>query len=101
MFRHWPHRGNTATCLSFVWRDRVFCGGLMAADACSYQPWPVQPEAMWDSVNRHIFPLPNETLLFSGHSRQARWCFPRERRSMKNPCVVKIEIMGGHPVRSF
>jgi sulfur dioxygenase len=64
--------GHTASCLSFAWRDRVFCGGLMAADTCPYQPWPVQPESMWDSVYRCIFPLPDETLLFSGHSRKAR-----------------------------
>jgi sulfur dioxygenase len=64
--------GHTANCLSFVWRDRVFCGGLLAADACPHQPWPLDPERMWESVHRHIFPMPDETLLFGGHSRQAR-----------------------------
>jgi glyoxylase-like metal-dependent hydrolase (beta-lactamase superfamily II) len=64
--------GHTAGCLSFLWRDRLFCGGLLAVDCCPYQPRPALPEAMWDSATRQVFTLPVETLLFSGHSRQAR-----------------------------
>jgi glyoxylase-like metal-dependent hydrolase (beta-lactamase superfamily II) len=77
--------GHTATCLSFSWRDRVFCGGLMAADTCPYQPWPLQPESMWDSVQQHIFPLPDETLLFSGHSRRARVVSTVQEQRMNHP----------------
>ncbi len=29
-------------------RDRLFCGGLLAVDACSHQP--ALPEALWNSV---------------------------------------------------
>ena len=32
--------GHTAGCLSFLWRDRLFCGGLLAVDACPFQPRP-------------------------------------------------------------
>lgn len=64
--------GHTAHCLSFVWRDRVFCGGLLAVDACPRQPLPALPAALWDSVYGRIFTLPDETLLFAGHERQAR-----------------------------
>jgi len=64
--------GHTADCLSFVWRDRVFCGGLLAVDACPRQPTPAQPAALWDSVTQRIFTLPDETLLFAGHERRAR-----------------------------
>lgn len=64
--------GHTAGGLCFFWRDRVFCGGLLAADACPHQPHPSQPEAMWDSVTQRIFTLPDETLLFAGHERRAR-----------------------------
>jgi glyoxylase-like metal-dependent hydrolase (beta-lactamase superfamily II) len=77
--------GHTATCLSFAWRDRVFCGGLMAADTCPYQPWPVQPEGMWNSVQRHIFPLPDETLLFSGHSLKARVVSTVKEQRLNHP----------------
>ncbi len=64
--------GHTASCLSFLWRDRLFCGGLLAVDACPFQPRPARPEAMWDSVTRDVFTLPAETLLFCGHARQGR-----------------------------
>ena len=64
--------GHTAGCLSFAWRDRLFCGGLLAVDACPHQPIPAQPEALWDSVTQRVFTLPDETLLFAGHERRAR-----------------------------
>ena len=64
--------GHTAGCLSYLWQDRLFCGGLLAVDACPFQPRPALPEALWDSVTREVFTLPNETLLFSAHARQAR-----------------------------
>jgi len=64
--------GHTAGCLSFAWRDRLFCGGLLAVDACPHQPSPAQPEALWDSVVRRVFTQPDETLLFAGHERRSR-----------------------------
>jgi glyoxylase-like metal-dependent hydrolase (beta-lactamase superfamily II) len=64
--------GHTPNCRSFAWRDRVFCGGLLGVDACPHQPYPAQPEALWDSVRRCLFTLPDETLLFVGHARHAQ-----------------------------
>ncbi len=64
--------GHTCSCLSFFWRDRLFIGGLLAAEACPYQPHPADAQALWDSVTQRIFTLPNETLLFAGHERRAR-----------------------------
>ena len=64
--------GHTAGCLSFALRDRLFCGGLLAVDACAHQPVPALPEALWDSVTQRVFTLPHETLLFAGHERRAR-----------------------------
>jgi glyoxylase-like metal-dependent hydrolase (beta-lactamase superfamily II) len=64
--------GHTDHCLSFRWRDRLFCGAVLAVDACPVQPWPVRPEALWDSVHEQVFTLPPETLLFSGHARRRR-----------------------------
>lgn len=63
--------GHTAGCLSYRWRDRVFVGGLLAVDACPYQPRPALPEALWDSATRRVLSLPGETLLFTGHARRA------------------------------
>ena len=64
--------GHTANCLSFVWRDRLFCGGLLAVTACPHLPRPQAPEALWDSVTQRVFSLPDETLLFAGHEERAR-----------------------------
>lgn len=64
--------GHTPHCLSFLWRDRLFCGGLLAVDDCPFQPRPAQPEALWHSVMNTVFALPAETLLFSTHARRAR-----------------------------
>lgn len=67
-----PTPGHTAHCLSFLWRDRLFCGGLLTVDTCPDQPRPADPEALWDSVNQQVFSLPDETLLFAGHARRGR-----------------------------
>lgn len=64
--------GHTAACLSFVWRDRMFSGGLLVVDACPHQAVPAEPEAQWDSVMQHVFTQPDETLLFTGCERHAR-----------------------------
>lgn len=64
--------GHTSNCLSFAWRDRLFCGGLLAVEACPHQPCPSAPEQLWDSVTRRVFTMPSETLLFAGHERRAR-----------------------------
>lgn len=77
--------GHTAGCLSFAWRDRMFCGSLMAADNCPFQPWPAEPEAMWDSVHRHVFAAPDETLLFSSHSRTARVVSTVKEQRLNHP----------------
>lgn len=64
--------GHTAGCLSYRWRDRLFCGGLLAVDACPFQPRPALPEALWHSVTQTVFTLPSETLLFTGHATKSR-----------------------------
>lgn len=68
----WHTPGHTAHCMSFSWRDRYFCGGLLAIADCPHQPFASAPGALWDSTTAHIFKLPNETLLFSGHSQQTQ-----------------------------
>jgi sulfur dioxygenase len=64
--------GHTRDGLSFRWRDRVFCGGLLDTQACPLQPQPEDAAALWDSVRCRLFSLPDETLLFAGHARRSR-----------------------------
>ena len=73
-----PTPGHTAHCLSFRWRDRLFCGDLLGVDLCPHQPRPALPEALWDTVQGSVFSLPDETLLFAAHAastvfEQRRW----------------------------
>lgn len=72
MLRAMPTPGHTAGCLSFLWRDRLFCGGLLSVDICAFQPRPALPEALWESATRQVFTLPGETLLFCGHAAHGR-----------------------------
>ena len=72
LLRVLPTPGHTAGCLSFLWRDRLFCGDLLSVDACPHQPRPALPEVLWDSATRQVFTLPGETLLFCSHARQGR-----------------------------
>lgn len=67
-----PTPGHTAGCLSFLWRDRLFCGVLLDVDSCRHQCRPALPQALWDSVQEKVFTLPAETLLFSGQTCQGR-----------------------------
>lgn len=64
--------GHTQGCLSFRWRDRLFCGDVLAVDECPDGRDPEAPAALWDSVTRRIFTLPAETLLFRSHCRDGR-----------------------------
>lgn len=70
----WPIAtpGHTPGCVSYLWRDRLFCGDLLSVDACPHQPRPALPEALWDSATRRVFTLPGETLLFCSHARRGR-----------------------------
>lgn len=72
LLRAMPTPGHTAGCVSFLWRDRLFCGDLLTVDACPHQPRPALPEALWDSVTRQVLTLPGETLLFCSHAAQGR-----------------------------
>ncbi len=72
LLRAMPTPGHTAGCMSFLWRDRLFCGDLLSVDTCAHQPRPALPEVLWDSATRQVFTLPGETLLFYCHATQGR-----------------------------
>lgn len=72
LLRVLPTPGHTPACMSFLWRDRLFCGDLLSVDGCPHQPRPALPEALWDSATRQVFTLPGETLLFHGHANHGR-----------------------------
>jgi glyoxylase-like metal-dependent hydrolase (beta-lactamase superfamily II) len=82
--------GHTHACLSFAWRDRLFCGGLLAVQACPSQPFPAEPQQLWDSVTQHIFTQPDETLLFTCHDRHARAVSTVQEQRRWHPLFAKL-----------
>jgi len=67
-----PTPGHTSSCVSYRWRDRLFCGELLQVEGCRFQPQPADPQALWNSVTETVFALPPETLLFSSLAREGR-----------------------------
>ena len=65
--------GHTAGSVSYLWRDRLFCGDALVIRGCSGVDDPSgDPRRMYDSVTRRIFVLADETLLFPGHECDGR-----------------------------
>lgn len=101
-----PTPGHTPRCLSFLWRDRLFCGGLLAVDGCPQQPRPAHPQALWDSVTRTVFALPPETLLFSSHAHgagvvssvheQRRW-HPWFAGASRDEFLARVDALAAQP----
>jgi glyoxylase-like metal-dependent hydrolase (beta-lactamase superfamily II) len=64
--------GHTPDAVSFLWRDRLFCGDALHPAGCP-QPVDETDAGQWyDSVTRRLFLLPDETLVFPGHVREGR-----------------------------
>ena len=59
--------GHTGACVSYLWRDRLFCGDALSFAACDRGPAIADAGRLWDSVTRRIFALPPETLLYPAH----------------------------------
>lgn len=65
--------GHTAGSVSYLWRDRLFCGDALSIRGCSPTDDPSSdPRGMYDSVTRRIFMLADETLVFPGHECDGR-----------------------------
>lgn len=64
--------GHTPGCVTYRWRDRIFCGDLLELGGCGQTEDETDPGAMYDSVRQRIFGLPGETLIFPGHDYSGR-----------------------------
>ncbi len=82
--------GHTTSCLSFGWRDRLFCGGLLTVTACPHQAAPVAPQALWDSVTGRLFSMADETLLFAGHEQHARAVSTVQEQRRTHPLFASL-----------
>ena len=64
--------GHTPGCVTYLWRDRIFCGDLLEIGGCAPAVAETHAGALYDSVRHRIFVLQGETLVFPGHDRARR-----------------------------
>ena len=64
--------GHTPGCVTYHWRDRIFCGDLLELGGCGQPVDETDAGLMYDSVRSRIYTLPGETLIFPGHDDGGR-----------------------------
>jgi glyoxylase-like metal-dependent hydrolase (beta-lactamase superfamily II) len=78
--------GHTPESISFLWRDRLFCGDALGIRACSPADDPgCDLGRMYDSVTNRLFLLPDETLVFPGHEVDGRTVSTIAEERSRNP----------------
>ena len=64
--------GHTPGCVTYLWRDRIFCGDLLEIGGCASPVAETHAGALYDSVRNRIFVLQGETFIFPGHDHARR-----------------------------
>lgn len=64
--------GHTPNCMSYLWRDRLLCGDVFEFGACASAEDQTDPGRLFDSLTRHVFTLPDATLVFPAHPVRGR-----------------------------
>ena len=64
--------GHTPGCLSYLWRDRLFCGDAFDVGSCCAGDGEADPGALFDTLTRRLFTLPEQTLVFPAHPIKGR-----------------------------
>jgi sulfur dioxygenase len=78
--------GHTPGSVSYLWRDRLFCGDALAIRACVAADDPESDLGhIYDSVTRQLFLLPDETLVFPGHEVDGRTVSTIAEERQRNP----------------
>lgn len=80
--------GHTPACLTYRWQDRLLTGDALLIGGCSHTDEPGgNPGLLYDSIQRRLAPLPDETLIYPGHERERRLvsCMGEER--LLNPVL--------------
>jgi sulfur dioxygenase len=91
LLRAWPTPGHTRGCVSYLWRDRVFCGDtLLIGDCGATDTGDSDPGMLFDSLTRRLLTLPDETLVYPAHDFSGRRvsCIGEARE--KNPKLTGI-----------
>lgn len=82
--------GHTPDALSYLWRDRLFCGDALHPDGCPAPVDDTDPGQWYDSVTQRLFLLPDETLVFPGHDRAGRTVSTIAEERRRNPAFGGI-----------
>ena len=65
--------GHTAGSMSYLWRGNVFTGDTLLIDGCGRTDFQSgDAGALYDSVQRRLFALPDETRVFPAHDYNGR-----------------------------
>lgn len=64
--------GHTPACVSYLWRDRLFCGDVFDLGSCAVGDNEAEPSRLYDTLTRCVFDLPDETLVFPAHPLKGR-----------------------------
>jgi sulfur dioxygenase len=73
LLRACPTPGHTRGCVSYLWRDRVFCGDtLLIGDCGTTDGADSDPGMLFDSLTRRLLALPDETLVYPAHDFSGR-----------------------------
>ena len=64
--------GHTPGCVSYLWRDRLFCGDVFELGRRSTADEAPDPALLYDSLTGQLFTLPNQTLVFPAHPMRGR-----------------------------
>jgi len=78
--------GHTPGSVSYLWRDRLFCGDALLLRGCSTPDDPaVDVGRLFDSVTLRLFLLADETLIFPGHANEGRTVSTIAEERQRNP----------------
>lgn len=78
--------GHTNTCLSFVFRDKVFTGDALLIRGTGRTDFQQgSSDKLFDSIHEKIFTLPPETLVYPGHDYRGQTSSTVELEKKWNP----------------
>jgi glyoxylase-like metal-dependent hydrolase (beta-lactamase superfamily II)/rhodanese-related sulfurtransferase len=65
--------GHTRGSMCYLWRNHVFTGDTLLVGTCGRTDFQSgSPQALYDSLTRVLFALPDETIVWPGHDYQGR-----------------------------
>ena len=77
---------HTPASVSYLWRDRLFCGDALELGGCGHAgDSDCDPGKIYDSVTNRLFALPDETLVFPGHDFHGRTVSTIGEERQRNP----------------